>query len=279
MNSISPVTEDCPVEVFRWGGSQDHHLADDPHAHPFDEILVFNRGGGSHFINGVWYAVESASVHFVKIGAEHLLERSQEADGGTVLFLREYIAHEPQLPFKHLFFLEASPVLQLSKSDFADLWLTYEQLLREAQEKQRFYRKQSILSWLNTFLVKVAEHYRGAYPDALGESLPTHRLAQAFQESVAEYFREEKSVEFYARRLFVAPKHLHEISRKHLGKCPQDVIADCILAEALAQLHTGAGPIKNIAAELGFSDPAYFSRFIKKHTGKPPIEWQYAAQG
>lgn len=276
-NAISPVTEDCPVEVFRWGGAQDHHLAEAPHAHPFDEILLFNRGGGKHLINGIWHPVESASVHFLKVGAEHLLDRAQTADGGTVLFLREYIALEPQLPFKQLFFLEASPVLQLSQPDFAELWLVYEQLLREAQEKQRFYRKQSILSWLNAFLVKVAEHYRSSYPDALENGAPANPLAQAFQEAVAACFRAEKSVEFYARRLFVAPKQLHEISRKHLGKCPQDVIADHILAEALAQLHAGAGPIKNIAADLGFYDPAYFSRFIKKRTGKSPVEWQCAA--
>lgn len=188
------------------------------------------------------------------------------------------IAHEPQLPFKQLFFLESSPVLQLPQAGFAEFWLIYEQLLREAQEKQRFYRKQSILSWLNAFLVKVAEHYRGAYPDALERGLSANPLALAFQASVSACFRGEKSVAFYARRLFVTPKHLHEISRRHLGKCPQDVIADCILAEALTQLQAGAGPIKNIAAGLGFFDPAYFSRFIKKRTGKSPIEWQCAAQ-
>ena len=273
LTAITPITEDCPVEVFRWGGIQDHHIADVPHAHTFDEILIFNKGGGKHLIDRTWHEVQDASVHFIKVGAEHVLMRSVEADGGTVLFLRDYLAYEPQLPFKQLFFLEAHPVLNLSNATFWELWLVYEQLLREAHKKQQFYHKQSILSLLNTFFVKVAECYLSTYPEVLTKTLPSHPIAQSFEKMVTENFREQKSVEFYARQLFVTPKYLHEISRKHLGKSPQVLIADHTIAIAASQLQSGTDSIKKIASELGFSDPAYFSRFFKKHTGKSPLEW------
>ncbi|MFN0215698.1 MAG: helix-turn-helix domain-containing protein [Saprospiraceae bacterium] len=278
LNSITPVTKDCPVEVFRWGGNQDHHIADVSHAHAFDEILIFNKGGGKHFIDGIWHEVQDASVHFIRVGAEHLLMRSATADGGTVLFLRDYLAHEPQLPFKQLFFFETQTVLNLSPIAFTELWLIYEQMLKESNKEHHFYRKQVVLSWLNAFLVKIAEYYRTLYPDALGDRITVHPLAGAFQNLVEEHFQEQKSVEFYARSLFVTPKYLHEISRKHLGKCPQDLIADHTVHMAVSRLQKGTDSVKKIASELGFSDPAYFSRFFKKHTGKSPVEWQVMQQ-
>jgi AraC-like DNA-binding protein len=277
LDSIHPVTGDCPVEVFQWGGPQDHHVDGVAHAHAFDEILIFQQGGGRHLIDGKWYEVADASVHFIRVGAEHLLQRSDEAQGGTVLFLRDYIVQEPYLPFKQLFFMEANPVLQLPEQDFREVWVIYEQLLRETRRQHHYYRKQTILSWLNAFLVKVAEHYRQTYPVA-SEDAGTHPLAQAFRHTVTTHFKTQKSVEFYARSLFVSAKYLHEVSRKHLGKCPQEVIAECTVAEALAQLYAGTHSVKKIASELGFSDPAYFSRFLKKHTGRSPVEWQMAAR-
>lgn len=277
LDSIRPVTGDCPVEVFQWGGPQDHHEDGVAHTHAFDEILVFQKGGGRHYINGQWYEVADASVHFIPVGAEHLLQRSDEAHGGTVLFLRDYIAQEPYLPFKQLFFMEANQVLHLPEQDFREVWVIYEQLLRETRRQHHYYRKQTILSWLNAFLVKLAEQYRQTFPIA-AEEQGTHPLAQAFRHSVTTHFKTQKSVEYYARRLFVSAKYLHELSRKHLGKSPQEVIAECTVAEALSQLYSGTASVKKIASELGFSDPAYFSRFLKKHTGKSPVEWQLASR-
>ncbi len=130
--SIRPVTADCPVEVFRWGGPRDHHPDDSPHAHPFDEILLFNQGGGVHWIAGTPYPVRGASIHFIRVGTKHQLSRDRKAEGGTVLFLRDYLALEPEIPFKQLFFLEDKPVLDLNPSDFAEVWLIFSQMLRES---------------------------------------------------------------------------------------------------------------------------------------------------
>lgn len=275
-SSIRPITEGCPVEVFRWGGPQDHHPDETPHAHPFDEILLINRGSGTHFIDGQRHVVENKSVHFIRVGAKHQLHRTPDTEGGTVLFMRDYLQLEPALPFKQLFFLESNPVMNLSSEAFAEVWLIYEQLLREAQNRERLYPKQHVLSWLNILLVKMAELYRSQFPEAQksAEATVPARLAQAFQGAVTAHFRQQKSVEFYASQLCITPKYLYEICVKFLDKSPQTIIADTITREALLLLQNSREPVKNIAADLGFQDQGYFSRFIKKRTGKAPVEWQ-----
>lgn len=52
------------------------------------------------------------------------------------------------------------------------------------------------------------------------------------------------------------------------------MIADRILLEAKRELYYGAESIKGIAYMLGFDDPAYFTRFFKKHEGVGPQEFK-----
>jgi len=49
-----------------------------------------------------------------------------------------------------------------------------------------------------------------------------------------------------------------------------DVINARILHEAQRELVYTSLPVKQLAAELGFDDDAYFSRFFRKHTGVSP---------
>ncbi|MGB3383878.1 MAG: helix-turn-helix domain-containing protein [Marinomonas sp.] len=51
-----------------------------------------------------------------------------------------------------------------------------------------------------------------------------------------------------------------------------------MLLEAKRQLLYTSQSIEEIAYNLGFKDPAYFSRFFKKNTGYPPGRFRAASQ-
>jgi len=65
--------------------------------------------------------------------------------------------------------------------------------------------------------------------------------------------------------------------REALGLSGLDVINARLLHEAQRDLVYTHLPIKQLAAELGFEDDAYFSRFFRKHMGISPTAFRSRA--
>jgi AraC family transcriptional activator of pobA len=61
--------------------------------------------------------------------------------------------------------------------------------------------------------------------------------------------------------------------RENLGKTALQAINERIAIEARVELRSGQKSIKEVAIDLGFDDPLYFSRFFKKQFGVAPSHY------
>lgn len=77
-----------------------------------------------------------------------------------------------------------------------------------------------------------------------------------------------------AEHLNVSLRQLQRQFKEEIGMTPTDLIRKIKLEKAAQLLLTSSKNIAQIAYELGFSDPAYFSKTFKKHFGKTPSEFQ-----
>jgi len=96
-----------------------------------------------------------------------------------------------------------------------------------------------------------------------------------FRTLVEEHFRDHWQVTEYTNRLGLAERHLNRICHIIENKSAIEIIHGRLLLEAKRQLIYTTGPIASLAFELGFRDPAYFSRFFKKNTGLTPGKYRY----
>lgn len=95
---------------------------------------------------------------------------------------------------------------------------------------------------------------------------------QRFRAAVDRDFRSDAPVAAYAARLGLTERTLTRLCRRATGLAPLRLIHLRRLAEAQRLLrYTNAG-VGQIAAELGFVDPAYFSRFYRRMTGHSPLD-------
>jgi len=84
------------------------------------------------------------------------------------------------------------------------------------------------------------------------------------------HYAEHWPVARYADRLGLSPERLNRLARAEAGRSALAVVHDRLAREACRRLTYLAAPISQIAFDLGFEDPAYFCRFVRRHTGLSP---------
>lgn len=131
-----------------------------------------------------------------------------------------------------------------------------------------------MLEWLARsvmlLLVRVHAEHRFAGQSGHGE----FELFTRFRAEVERNFRQQWRVGQYADALRVSPARLNRLCLKLAGKSAFDIAQDRLMLEACRKLTYAPSPIASIAYELGFQDPAYFSRLFKKRVGVTPKQFR-----
>ena len=98
------------------------------------------------------------------------------------------------------------------------------------------------------------------------KSLNTNQIdtIRQFNVLVDLHFREKRKVKDYAELLHKSPKTLSNLFAVYNQKSPQQIIQERIVLEAKRLILFTDKQNQEIAYDLGFEDPAYFSRYFKK---------------
>lgn len=95
-----------------------------------------------------------------------------------------------------------------------------------------------------------------------------------FSRHLEIHFRRKHNVSDYAELLHIAPKTLtHKFKNLKLDS-PNQFIINRILLEAKRLLFYTDKPVKEIAYDLGYEDPAYFNRLFTQKTGNTPSNFK-----
>jgi AraC family transcriptional activator of pobA len=95
-------------------------------------------------------------------------------------------------------------------------------------------------------------------------------LLRRFVEIIERRFAEQPSVATIARELGVSAPHLTRACRELLGRPALSLVHERVVLEAKRSLVFTSKPVSQVAYELGFADPAYFSRFFRDRVGVNP---------
>ncbi len=99
-------------------------------------------------------------------------------------------------------------------------------------------------------------------------------LVSNFLHLVDQQMRGHWSVADYARYLGVSIDRLNSAILRATGQTPLALIHARLMAEARQMLQNSGMHIGEIALALGFEDPAYFSRFFKRLSGRSPRQYR-----
>jgi AraC family transcriptional activator of pobA len=99
-------------------------------------------------------------------------------------------------------------------------------------------------------------------------------LVRRYLREVEKHFRSQLALAVYARELGVSITHLSRVCREVLGCSALKVLHDRLVLEAKRNLVYTSMTISQVAFGLGFSDPAYFTRFFTAKVGRTPSAYR-----
>lgn len=129
-----------------------------------------------------------------------------------------------------------------------------------------------ILAYLNSLLSELnSAYFRNREPANILNANLSKFIE--FKLVVETSLTEQPSINSIAEKLALSTNSLYRIVKEYTGTSPKDYFINRLITEAQRKLRYSNISIKELAYELGFNDPDYFSRLFKKSTGKSASEF------
>lgn len=95
-----------------------------------------------------------------------------------------------------------------------------------------------------------------------------------FLELVNKYAVRERSIAFYADRLFLTPRYLSTLVRQASGRTVMDWVNEAVMQEAKLMLRHTDKLVYQIADELDFPNASFFSKYFRRMAGMTPNDYR-----
>ncbi|KAA0009745.1 helix-turn-helix domain-containing protein [Billgrantia pellis] len=101
-----------------------------------------------------------------------------------------------------------------------------------------------------------------------------HEHLASFQALIEAQYRHQPRIERFAEQLGMSSAHLNALCRRLADRSALQLLHERLLLEAKRQLTYTNMTVSQVADSLGFSEPAYFTRFFKRNTGLAPRDFR-----
>jgi AraC-like DNA-binding protein len=259
-------------EVMPWRKEVSAYDVTLPHRHNYYEVLVFLKGRGKHEIDFTTYPFHPPALHFVPANSVHVVKRAQGSAGFSILFAQEFLPQGCALQQFGFYHINASPVLNLGKKDFAALKPLLDSISEEYFSDNKM-KRETLQSLLHVLLIKAQRLYENV-ADKNPYAPPKNEFARQMEKLVDSRYKLHWRARDYAREMNMSVAHLSAQCRQHFSKSAEALAQERLLLEVKRMLVYSDKTVKEICFELHFDDPAYFIRFFKKNTGATPLEYR-----
>ena len=242
------------------------------HSHPDHvQILLVERGGGTFLVEGETLAVPTNSLTIVPAGMVHGFDFAADTDGYVInaatSFVRAVAGQDSRLvePLSR----PAVYPLDADSMRSAGMAAAFRGCYREYVWSAPG-RRAAIQGQFLQILVSVMRSALEAGQPEFAAGDKDYALVCRFREMLEERFRTLRTIADYASGLGVTTHRLNQACRARAGKSPSELLHDRTIVEAKRFLIYMERSVAEIGYELGFEDPAYFSRYFTKRVGKTP---------
>lgn len=246
-----------------------------PHRKPHYFFVFITKGQSTHSVDLHETTIEAGQLLFVLPHQIHLLPtKKNDIEYFKLIFDKTCLSLLPK-PFLFLINPLNNQVLTFENGARQRVKTIFEVLSQLLQTKNS--NTDLILANLNTLLTEFNQSYFKNTKENISTKNSISKFIK-FRLIIETELTEQNSVQSIADKLAITSNSLYYIVKNYSGLSPKEFITNRLVLEAQRKLYYSETSVKELAYELGFTDPDYFSKLFKKNTGKSITEFVGSVQ-
>lgn len=282
----TPTPKHPLIQVFKYQDIwKDFKRSADPHTSGFYRISLKWGGEGTiHYgrtaydhADGIWYFFSPNQIM--------AYTGSQDWQGYGILLHPSFLADHPlaQRIRRYDFFDYAvHEALHLSENEKQAMVELFDKIYDEYHRNGPEFSAAILISYIELVLNYADRYYKRQFQTR--EKISNHTL-ERFELLVNEFFGKRQyrelgqpRVEYFAQALNLSPSYLSDLMKEYTGKTTLAHLHDRLIEEAKILLTRADCTVSQVAYDLGFEYPHYFSRFFKNKTNISPSEYRQSGK-
>jgi AraC-like DNA-binding protein len=222
-----------------------------------------------------FYSTERPSLFFISPNQFLQIESFGTGPGHLIFYNRDFYCiqiHDEEVACDGLLFnnINNMPMTSVAEEEAAFINYLFKQIEEEFEVTESS-QEEMLRTYLKQLFIKSTRLWKKQHINrATMQQNNELEFFRRFTLLVEKHYKEKHGVADYADLLLMAAKTLtHKFKRLNLPQ-PNEVIKNRLILEAKRLLVHTSLSAKEIAYDLGYEDPAYFSRIFQLKTGESP---------
>ncbi len=246
-----------------------------PHSHAdMHQVFLLDTGGGTVSIEGEASGIAAPTIFTIPATAVHGFDWQEETTGWVLTVACTFYDRLVQDHGDLASLFDSSYLLALDPAscDVATRWAKdLDRELTWSATGRRAAAAASVLR-LAVLCARLAEAVEATHVSVAPP--PAAALVARYRALVEESYRDREPIGVLAGRLGCSQSSLRSACKTIAGRSPSQILDDRALLEAKRMLLYSHLSVAQIGYSLGFSDPAYFSRFFTRYEKRPPSDYR-----
>ncbi|GGF82473.1 helix-turn-helix domain-containing protein [Alteromonas lipolytica] len=247
-----------------------------PHRHKqITQIFLLTEGGVDVQLDGEHHRIDAPALLYIPDGVMHGFDWQANSQGTVLSVATPMLRQVEQNIGESAKPLTEAFVLAVHMA-FSKPLLTICQAIQQEASASSPHQSSMLQALLQQLLI-VMHRMQPARNEEGGFSKPERKLRQ-FQQLIRQHFAQQHKVSWYAGQIGVSQAHLNQICQQYYQSNALALVHQTLLSEAKRYLIFSDIAVAEIAERLGFSEPGYFNKFFKRHTGLSPAAYRRESQ-
>ncbi len=246
--------------------------------HGLAQLLYLQGGAGKVCLDGSYFDLMPGQIVMVPQLCIHGFTFSPHAQGHVVMLAYPLLNKLAQPIGDASAALSRPCIYQVAagcEANYVDMIFSTIDTEYRASAAHRNVLLEATLTSLLVWLTRSSSHFKQ------GQAQDQDRGRQHFRnfcQLIEEAYNQPLSVDQYAKKIGITAAHLNVLCRQIVGQSALELVHQRVVLEAKRSLVYTSMTISVVSDALGFSDPAYFTRFFKRHVGLSPKAFRKQAQ-